>query len=187
MKSSFSPSDAKWVTLKLIHWRDQEGKERLWEVAERKTRGVAILPLLRSKVPSEPLSTLILEQYRPPAGNVVSSMTGNPPKPAAIRELKEETGFIAARIVESSPVLVPDAGMTTANMKLVVLDVEVDSLSDELPFQKLEDGEHIVRRIVELDELNTVLQDYAKRGFAIDARLSHFAMGWDFSRKFSKK
>jgi ADP-ribose diphosphatase len=49
-------------------------------------------------------------------------------------------------------------GMTTANMKLVVLDVDVDSLSDELPFQKLEDGEHIVRRIVELDELNAALQ-----------------------------
>jgi len=72
-------------------------------------------------------------------------------------------------------------------MKFVVLDVDLDSLSDELPFQNLEDGEYIVWRVVELDELSAVLQDYAKRGFAIDARLSHFAMGWNFSRKFSKK
>ncbi|KAF9516293.1 hypothetical protein BS47DRAFT_1340882 [Hydnum rufescens UP504] len=52
-------------------------------------------------------------------------------------------------------------GMTTANMKFVVLDVEVDGdgLSDELLFQKLQDGEHIVRRIVELDGLNAILQD----------------------------
>ena len=48
--------------------------------------------------------------------------------------------------------------MTTANMKLVVLDVEVNSLADELPLQKLEAGEHIVRRIVALDELNAVLE-----------------------------
>ncbi|KAF9509171.1 hypothetical protein BS47DRAFT_1301806, partial [Hydnum rufescens UP504] len=170
--------------------------QRQWEVAERKTRRVAILPLLRSKVPSEPLPTLILEQHRPPLGtNAISYPQWGLSKYAGLidhgetaeTELKEETGLTAASIVESSPVLVPDAGMTRANMKFVVLDVDLDSLSDELPFQNLEDGEYIVWRIVELDELSAVLQDYAKRGFAIDARLSHFAMGWNFSRKFSKK
>jgi hypothetical protein len=34
-------------------------------------QGVVTLHLLRPQVPSEPLSTLILEQHRPPAGNVV--------------------------------------------------------------------------------------------------------------------
>ena len=98
-------------------------------------------------------------------------------------------------------------------MKLVVLDVEVDNINNELPPQKLEQGEHIVRKIVELDKLNDVLKgrdgplnvfviendgyyltathvyslDYGSRGFVIDARLSHFATGWDFSRKLSKE
>jgi hypothetical protein len=29
----------RWVSLKKIHWQDQEGKKRVWEAAERKTRG----------------------------------------------------------------------------------------------------------------------------------------------------
>lgn len=32
------PSDAKWLKLEKIHWKDQGGKERIWEAANRKTR-----------------------------------------------------------------------------------------------------------------------------------------------------
>lgn len=31
-------AEAKWVTLKRIHYTDQTGKQRTWESAERKTR-----------------------------------------------------------------------------------------------------------------------------------------------------
>lgn len=30
--------DAKWVSLRAIEWKDQEGKERKWECADRRTR-----------------------------------------------------------------------------------------------------------------------------------------------------
>lgn len=47
--------------------------------------------------------------------------------------------------------------MTTANMKLVVLNVElVDKM--EAPEQKLEAGEFIVKRVVELAKLNDELR-----------------------------
>lgn len=48
--------------------------------------------------------------------------------------------------------------MTTANMKLVIVNVPVDSTTAELPLQKLEPGEHIVRRVVELAKLNAELK-----------------------------
>ena len=48
--------------------------------------------------------------------------------------------------------------MTTANMKLVILNVPVESITAELPLQKLEPGEHIVRRVVELSKLNAELK-----------------------------
>ena len=44
--------EAKWVEFQKIEWTDQEGKQRLWEAANRKTRGksgidaVAIAPIL---------------------------------------------------------------------------------------------------------------------------------------------
>jgi len=48
-------------------------------------------------------------------------------------------------------------GMTTANMKLVILDVPLDS-EMESPDQNLEDGESIVRRVVEVKNLCRVLK-----------------------------
>ena len=47
--------------------------------------------------------------------------------------------------------------MTTANMKLVILDVPLDG-EMEFPDQNLEDGESIVRRAVEVKNLYRVLK-----------------------------
>jgi len=191
------PTDqAKWVTLKVINWKDQDGKERKWEVAERKTRkgeidAVAILAILHSKKKDFKPSTVIIEQYRPPIEKYVIELPaglvdeGESPETTAIRELEEETGYKADSVLESSPILVSDPGMTNANMKFVILNV---TLQDDAPSpkQKLESGEHIVKRVIELDSLNAELKAYDKRGFAIDARLSHFASGWEMARKLTE-
>lgn len=47
--------------------------------------------------------------------------------------------------------------MTNANMKLVVLNVNLEEDAPS-PKQKLEAGEHIVKRIIELDSLNEELK-----------------------------
>jgi hypothetical protein len=47
--------------------------------------------------------------------------------------------------------------MTTANMKLVILDVSLDG-EMESPDQNLDDGESIVRRAVEVKNLYRVLK-----------------------------
>jgi ADP-ribose pyrophosphatase len=47
--------------------------------------------------------------------------------------------------------------MTTANMKLVILDVPLDG-EMEAPDQNLEDGESIVRCVVEVKNLYRVLK-----------------------------
>ncbi|EKM55789.1 uncharacterized protein PHACADRAFT_57095, partial [Phanerochaete carnosa HHB-10118-sp] len=161
---------SRWITLKKIHWTDPTGKERVWESAERTTRGssgidaVAVLAILRSETNKFPTSTVIVEQYRPPVGKYVVGAPisqylfslideGETPEEAAIRELEEETGFKARTVLESSPILVADPGMTNANMKLVMVDVP---FKDELEVfeQKLEAGEFITRRVVELSKLS---------------------------------
>jgi uncharacterized coiled-coil protein SlyX len=96
---------------------------------------------------------------------------------AAIRELEEETGFQADNIQEVSDVIVNDpgvfekstvilavtqrsSGMTNANMKLVLVNV---TLEDELklPKQKLDAGEFIVPRVLELSKLHDELKGMA--------------------------
>jgi hypothetical protein len=81
----------------------QDGKQRVWEAAARKTRkstgvdAVAIVPIL--KHPSKPVSTMIIVQYRPPVEAFCVEFPaglideGESPEQAAVRELREETGY----------------------------------------------------------------------------------------------
>ncbi|KAH9975989.1 NUDIX hydrolase domain-like protein [Lactifluus volemus] len=182
-------TDAKWVSLKKINWQDQKAS-RVWEAATRRTRAesgvdaVAILALIRSKTRTFPLSTVIVEQFRPPMDKFVVELPaglideGETPERAAIRELQEETGYAAEGVLESSAVLATDPGMTTANMKLVVLDVPLDGEMVS-PDQDLQDGEVIVRRAVELKLLYGLL----KESYLVDARLLHLAAGFDLAER----
>ncbi|EJU01781.1 hypothetical protein DACRYDRAFT_116230 [Dacryopinax primogenitus] len=185
-------SEAKWVALRRIRWQDEDGQERIWEAAERKTRGsggvdaVAILALLQAE--GQKTSTVIIEQYRPPlaqtciefpAGLIDGDETA---EEAAIRELREETGYQAQEVVDSSPLMWCDPGMSTANMKVVTLRVPVSDMTS-MPKQQLDPGEHIVRRVVELEKLYNELKAYEDRGFTVDARLANFAMGMALAKR----
>ncbi|KAF8906015.1 NUDIX hydrolase domain-like protein [Gymnopilus junonius] len=185
-----SPSESKWITLKKIKYVDEDGIERVWESAERRTRkatgvdAVAIFAVIRSKTNAFPVSTVVIEQYRPPIGkynfNHLSGLIdeGETAQQAALRELHEETGFMAHKVLQVSPVVVSDPGMTNANMQLVVLAVDLEDKMIK-PEPKLDPGEHIVARVVELTKLVTELKDYDTKGFVIDARLSHLASGME--------
>lgn len=113
------------MTLKKLTWVDPDGRERPWEVAERKTRGsagidgVAVLALLTPPA-SAPgafkTSTVIIEQYRPPVGQHVVELPAGlidgaeSAESAAMRELAEETGYESTDVVQSSTLMVSDPG-----------------------------------------------------------------------------
>jgi len=132
---------------------------------------------------------VIIEQYRPPVGKFVVELPagliddGETPEKAAIRELREETGYEAEGVLDSSSVVVNDPGMTNANMKLVILDVPLDG-EMESPEQNLEAGETITRRVVEVANLYGVLKEYEKKeDHTVDARLLHLAAGFDLAER----
>lgn len=107
---------------------------------------------------------------------------GETPEQAAIRELREETGYEAEGVLDSSAVMANDPGMSTSNMKLVVLDVPLNGAM-ESPDQNLEDGEAIVRRAIEVRNLSKELKEYEKKDYIVDARLSHFAAGFELAER----
>ncbi|TID24785.1 adp-ribose pyrophosphatase like protein [Venturia nashicola] len=194
--SPLPSEEAKWIEFQKINWTDQEGKARVWEAANRKTRGsggidaVAIAPILLH--PSKPPSVLIILQYRPPvqatcvefpAGLIDGDET---PETAALRELKEETGY-SGKIVEMTPTIVSDPGLATANMQFAVVEVQLRE-GDAEPTQHLENGEHIERVVVPLAQLYEKLMAYSKEeGKIVDARLFHWAAGVHFATENAKK
>ncbi|GAA97661.1 uncharacterized protein L969DRAFT_87766 [Mixia osmundae IAM 14324] len=188
-------SEAKWVKLEKIQWKDQEGRERKWEVASRSTRkgkvdSVAIFATITA--PKRPLSTVIILQYRPPIDAVIVELPaglvdeGEEPEQSAMRELEEETGLKGTRVVDVSPVIVSDPGMTDANMSLATIEVNVDSVEElEAPQDKLEEGEHIEKRIVAIEDLYQTCHELTKQGCQVDARLYHLAWGLECAKRYS--
>jgi ADP-ribose pyrophosphatase len=185
-------SEAKWITLQKISYLDQTGKARTWEVASRKTRAksagvdaVAMGNILLH--PSRPPSTLLVIQYRPPldaytvewpAGLIDEGETA---EQAAVREFREETGY-ECEVVSVSPVQAADPGLSSANMKMVMVEVRLGE-GEELPEQRLEDGEHIQRVVVPIAELYERLVEYSRRErTVVAAKLFHFAAGMQFAR-----
>ncbi|KAL5375474.1 hypothetical protein DPSP01_011172 [Paraphaeosphaeria sporulosa] len=185
------PADeAKWIEFQKISWSDQTGKSRVWEAASRKTRGksgvdaVAIATVIRH--PKNPPSTIIILQYRPPVDAVCVEFPAGlvdekeTPKEASIRELHEETGY-KGEVTSMSPTIFSDPGMSTANMQLATVEVQLKE-GDKEPDQALDDGEFIERLVVPLEELYDRLIQYDKEGKRVDARLWHWAEGLHFAK-----
>lgn len=192
-------TEAKWITLKKISYTDQTGKPRTWEVATRKTRsekagvdavamGNILLPPPSQKA-TKPVSTLLVIQYRPPLDAYTVEWPaglidgGEDAETAAVREFREETGYEVSKVLSVSPPQAADPGMTNANMQLVMVEVQLPE-GEEMPEQRLEDGEHITRVIVPLVDLYKRLVEYsAKERHVVAAKLLHFAQGMEFMKE----
>jgi ADP-ribose pyrophosphatase len=182
-------SEAKWVKLQKATYTDAKGKERVWELASRKTTGksgvdaVAMGNIIYH--PSKPPSTVLVIQFRPPvnaftiewpAGLIDADET---PEEAAVRELYEETGY-NGKVISTSPAVSADPGMTSANMKLCMMEVHLNE-NDPEPEQHLDEGEDIQRVTVPLAEMYDRLEEFAKEGYVVAAKLYHWAAGVQYA------
>ncbi|KAI9894595.1 MAG: Squalene epoxidase [Vezdaea aestivalis] len=182
------PSEAKWTRLVKITYNDPTGKTRTWEAAERTTRpenslvdGVGIIALLDKPEGKE---LLLQKQYRPPLDKVVIEVpaglidAGESPAECAVRELKEETGYVGTVATDGSGVSSVmfnglfghfshvnewlgllilggwvDPGFCNTNLNMVHIEIDMSEPENQNPKPQLEESEFIEVFSIPLNKL----------------------------------
>ncbi|GAQ09333.1 ADP-ribose pyrophosphatase [Aspergillus lentulus] len=185
-------SNAKWTRLVLTTYTDPNGVERTWESAERRTRppgcevdGVGIVTIIDKPTGPE---LLLQKQYRPPIDKVVIEVpaglidAGETVEECAVRELREETGYVGVA-EQTSTLMFNDPGMCNTNLNMVHVRVDLSLPENQDPKPQLEDNEFIECFTLPLSTLFSELKRLEAEGYAIDARVGTLAEGIELAQK----
>ncbi|KAI1638089.1 NUDIX domain-containing protein [Biscogniauxia mediterranea] len=201
--------DAKWINLVKITYQDPHGHPRTWESVRRagpRPRASAVdsvqMIAVRcapdapagSSSPPTPTPMLLLEkQFRAPAGRVVVEFpaglvdAGETPEQAALRELREETGYVGEVVADDArhgqrPVLFSSPASSSSCTSLIHLRIDPERAENRDPKPQLEDGEFIECFWVPLGDLYAECRRLEAEGFAIDGKVGAFAEGLEMSK-----
>lgn len=167
-------------SLTYVKTDDEANSERKWEMVQRTTRSIPAEAFKQSPAPipvdaveicatvqrGKEKFIVVVAQYRPPLDAVCLEFpaglvdAGEDCGQAAIRELREETGYVASpkSIVSISPPLSTEPGLTDSCCVLVHLVIDGDLPENQHPEQKLDDGEDIEVVLIPVSDPATALE-----------------------------
>ncbi|KAH8704593.1 NUDIX hydrolase domain-like protein [Phaeosphaeriaceae sp. PMI808] len=201
-REPLSNTDARWATLVKTTYTDPNGVERTWESGERLTRpkgcdidGVGIAAILQNpSKPNEEPRIVLQKQWRPPVNQIVIEVPAGlidpneTPETCALRELKEETGYVGEVIMDKSfdvsPIIYNDPGFCNTNLRMVHVTVDLSLPENQSPQPKLEADEFIETFSVPLTDLWNECKWFEQEGYAIDARVGTLAEGIEFAKRW---
>ncbi|KAI1178953.1 NUDIX domain-containing protein [Nemania sp. FL0916] len=188
-----NPTEGRWIRLVKLTYNDSKNQTRTWESAERTTRakggvdGVGILAVLEKPTGPE---ILLQKQFRPPLNQVTIELPaglvdeGESVQEAAVRELKEETGFVGT-VSEMSPIMFNDPGMTNTNTAICSVIIDTTLPENKNPKPTLEEDEFIETFTTPLATLYAECKKLEAEGYAIDARVGTFAQGIELTKRLN--
>ena len=165
-----------WISLQKVTYLGHDGKTRTWECAARihSQGAVMMIPVTR---PGDKL--IVIRQFRPPTGRLVYEFPAgliNPdedPVEAAIRELKEETGYTGT-VDYCSPKVFTSPGLSSEFVHLVRMTVDLENQPDlETHF---DESEYIETFLVAQDELADFIRKAEREGCGVDTKMYMWAI-----------
>lgn len=181
-------AEGRWLKLEKTTYVDPAGNTRTWETVKRTTRranteadGVGIIALLKRTLHKD--CVVMVKQFRPPLGSYTLEFPaglideGESVETAALRELKEETGY-KGEVVRVTPVTCLDPGLSNCTVQTVLVNINGDDMENINPTQQLGDGEFVEVILLPLDEFQTKIDELLeKEKIVVDAKVYIFAMG----------
>ncbi|NWU97809.1 NUDT5 pyrophosphatase, partial [Upupa epops] len=177
-------AERKWLKLEETTYTDPFGKTRTWETVKRtgnkkgvSADGVAVIAVLQRTLHYDCI--VLVKQFRPPvngyclefpAGLMEENETA---EIAALRELEEETGY-KGEVVECTPALCLDPGLSNSTTHIVSIIINGDTAENTRPKQKLEFVEVI--SLPKNDLLQRIEELAAQEQIMVDARVYTYAL-----------
>jgi len=189
--------EGKFLRYSNIKYLDPTGKERTWEAISRTTRPhggdtdiVTAISIYRRMLHYDVL--VLVRQYRPalkaytiefPAGLVESGESG---EEAAVRKLKEETGW-HGEVTHCTRALGTDPACSAATVRYATVKINGDALENKTTLPILDkNGEQIELIMIPLSEIQERLTRLANDGHIIDSNVAIWSIGLQMGLKVAK-
>ena len=170
--------EGKFIKIEKIFFRDERGRERIWEGCSRQNSLGAVIVVPHIMPDDE---YILVRQFRPPAGHYIIEFpaglidAGETPEVSAPRELYEETGF-EGRITRIFAPGYSSPGLSCETAVFVFMEIDGSKYRNIMPPTHQEDSENIEVLRIKRTQLYEFLQQSIARGDGIDSKLWPFVM-----------
>lgn len=184
--------DGKWLKMREVRFRKSDtSPEQVWESAHRRTYprskpdGVDVVATLHRDGKKY---FVLIKQYRIPMAGMCLEFPagliddGESVEAAGIRELKEETGYTAKKVVsctKGKQGLSP--GFSDESINFVMVEVDGDAPENKDPKQSLDDGEIIEVVLVECEKLLPYIESICSDVY-VESMVYAFALGMNYAQ-----